>query len=1037
MLWTTPWGEKIRFYASQKADRETLALYREAMRGRDFFSPYADWEADTSARRDFSQSGDWVFTGEKDFQGWRFTYRDSRLAKVESPRGDVFVCTYAGDRLQKVTQNGTPFIELSWRDRRPETLTINGVRIVPKWKDGVITILPKTDKGSVTQITRPRLTALRTGALNPVEFGYDECGYLNLVRQGEFADQMKIQHETLEERRANLKAAADSKAKHTGKVAGRLLEDAFLKYSYAGSKPGSVKLTNRAGEKTSYDYSASTGIFKIREFSGKSYTIYYFMRYDVAYLGKVRQIVDGRGRTVVSYRYDKLSGRELRGRDMAGNDLNYAYDKAGNLELVTRRGAEQSDPEPVARFAYDAKGNLTAAMRLDANGTPVLTTRISYDRNGRPAKISDGRPENAVSYTASGYVESVRNVFGQQTRNDYDRYNRLVRTVLPNGVETRIEYTPEGLLAKVERRDGETLLTSVAVEYDGDGRPVSYTDQQNRVKRFEYDAFGRLVRELLPDETAVGYAYDRLGNLARVTDQNGHELKFDWSRFGLAEKRSPEGQLTDYVYDKNGLLARLDSKQEKRLDRSIRYEYDEFDRVAKIDYGRGEIETFRYDSWGKLVEKTQNGRKAEFRYDYFGRLAEKHEEGLSTFYRYDAWGNRTARVTRTSTGLELAEERTYDRYGRLTEICSDGKSVKYEYDRENRLARQIIDNIPVDFEYTKYNQLAAKYFGGKLQPVSTLRYFYAPDGTIVAREVGGELQRYTYDKRGQLLAVLDAQNRPVEQYTYDKAGNILEKFTNGVRTTFTYDKANQLVSSVDSKGNSKKYAYDAAGRLVKEGDRVYQYGWLDKVTQITEGDKVIRSFRYHMDGQLAAAYDGSSTETFLWDGLALIRRDTTNYLNEPAVTGGNPVIAGEKTLFNDLLGSTLGAKSADGFSAIERDAFGEVKPGETADPGINFFTGKPQVEGLGYTFLFRNYRPDQGKWQTADPLGYPDGWNNFAYVNNGVTTNIDWLGAQIITPSGNFSMTTSLKYVETIAEANGLKTLSESFTWVKPNIGDI
>ena len=328
-------------------------------------------------------------------------------------------------------------------------------------------------------------------------------------------------------------------------------------------------------------------------------------------------------------------------------------------------------------------------------------------------------------------------------------------------------------------------------------------------------------------------------------------------------------------------------------------------------------------------------------------------------------------MTRTSTGLELAEERTYDRYGRLTEIRSDGKSVKYEYDRENRLARQIIDNIPVDFEYTKYNQLAAKYFGGKLQPVSTLRYFYAPDGTIVAREVGGELQRYTYDKRGQLLAVLDAQNRPVEQYTYDKAGNILEKFTNGVRTTFTYDKANQLVSSVDSKGNSKKYAYDAAGRLVKEGDRVYQYGWLDKVTQITEGDKVIRSFRYHMDGQLAAAYDDSSTETFLWDGLALIRRDTTNYLNEPAVTGGNPVIAGEKTLFNDLLGSTLGAKSADGFSAIERDAFGEVKPGETADLGINFFTGKPQVEGLGYTFLFRNYRPDQGKWQTADPSATP------------------------------------------------------------------
>ena len=184
---------------------------------------------------------------------------------------------------------------------------------------------------------------------------------------------------------------------------------------------------------------------------------------------------------------------------------------------------------------------------------------------------------------------------------------------------------------------------------------------------------------------------------------------------------------------------------------------------------------------------------------------------------------------------------------------------------------------------------------------------------------------------------------------------------------------------------------------------MYQYGWLDKVTQITEGDKVIRSFRYHMDGQLAAAYDGSNTETFLWDGLALIRRDTTNYLNEPAVTGGNPVIAGKKTLFNDLLGSTLGAKSADGFSAIKRDAFGEVKPGETADLGINFFTGKPQVEGLGYTFLFRNYRPDQGKWQTTDPLGYPDGWNNLAYCNNKAVNNIDRKGlCRWVSPDGSY-----------------------------------
>ena len=47
---------------------------------------------------------------------------------------------------------------------------------------------------------------------------------------------------------------------------------------------------------------------------------------------------------------------------------------------------------------------------------------------------------------------------------------------------------------------------------------------------------------------------------------------------------------------------------------------------------------------------------------------------------------------------------------------------------------------------------------------------------------------------------------------------------------------------------------------------------------------------------------------------------------------------------------------------------------------------------MGYVFLFRAYRADQGKWQTSDPLGYPDGWNNFAYCNNSAVYSFDQLG---------------------------------------------
>ena len=168
--------------------------------------------------------------------------------------------------------------------------------------------------------------------------------------------------------------------------------------------------------------------------------------------------------------------------------------------------------------------------------------------------------------------------------------------------------------------------------------------------------------------------------------------------------------------------------------------------------------------------------------------------------------------------------------------------------------------------------------------------------------------------------------------------------------------------------------HDAAGRLVKEGNKSYTYAWLDKLVSVTEAGKVSANFDYHPDGQIASVtYADGRRENYLWDGLALIHRNGTDILNEPAITGGNPVLSGDKVLFNDLLGNTLGVKDQSSYQPIRMTAFGE------SDNADAFFTGKPLVGELGYTFLFRNYRPEQGKWQTADPLGYPDGWNNFAY----------------------------------------------------------
>jgi hypothetical protein len=94
--------------------------------------------------------------------------------------------------------------------------------------------------------------------------------------------------------------------------------------------------------------------------------------------------------------------------------------------------------------------------------------------------------------------------------------------------------------------------------------------------------------------------------------------------------------------------------------------------------------------------------------------------------------------------------------------------------------------------------------------------------------------------------------------------------------------------------------------MIKEGVKSYAYGWLDKVMNITENGKVTNSYSYSMDGQIASSSEvGTDLRAvrtdYLWDGLSLLKRGTTEYVNEPAVTGGNPILANGNALFNDML----------------------------------------------------------------------------------------------------------------------------------------
>ena len=154
-------------------------------------------------------------------------------------------------------------------------------------------------------------------------------------------------------------------------------------------------------------------------------------------------------------------------------------------------------------------------------------------------------------------------------------------------------------------------------------------------------------------------------------------------------------------------MTSLDSRKGEDRARSIKYTYDEFDRLIELDYGNGDIETRTYDSWGKLLTTQRGENKERYKYDYFGRLTSKIGTKEKLYIAYNPYGQRIGRKIE-SNGVKMLEHRSYDEYGRLIKISSGGKTLEYIYNDNNQIHQQIINGSIIEFTYTKYGQLKSK-----------------------------------------------------------------------------------------------------------------------------------------------------------------------------------------------------------------------------------------------------------------------------------------------------------------------------------------
>ena len=163
------------------------------------------------------------------------------------------------------------------------------------------------------------------------------------------------------------------------RASSRILSDLNFKYEYPAAE--TIKVTNADNATVTYNYRAAKGILEITDPNGNTTQINYYRRFDVAYNGKIRQIIDARKRTVAAYKYDNKTGNLICSSDIAGNETYFTYDKDGKLSLISR-SEDNFKERPLLSFKRNQLALPTETALLDRNGKPAAVFKTDYNAAG-------------------------------------------------------------------------------------------------------------------------------------------------------------------------------------------------------------------------------------------------------------------------------------------------------------------------------------------------------------------------------------------------------------------------------------------------------------------------------------------------------------------------------------------------------------------------------------------------------------------------------------------------------------------------------
>jgi len=555
-----------------------------------------------------------------------------------------------------------------------------------------------------------------------------------------------------------------------------------------------------------------------------------------------------RDQIITVYEYDYLGRSIYEEFSSAGENGVSSFLMSKTHQYNGFRCIYEKEDYCIKRYLYDPAGRMTSFIEhesgINEKGPEARLTEITYDPLGRLHQKKVWFDSGLQDYALECFKYDLAGNVAEKRIEDAQGAFLLRK---------RFSYNPQGLCIEEYNDENDQKTSLIKTTYNCEGEPISYFDgsgQETKIiinrshhnilgqsvlkktlvnptgvqTEIEFDALNRIYSISKKDAMGVLLSsqkniYDALGNLAcEVHDQ-------------IVDGEILSSQKNQWIYGPMGRLEEeveaADSSLEKRTD-------------------------YRYNSFGKMSEKTIQGIKTPITYTYnkAGKLhkieakGERKELQISNAYLYDNKGN----IVSASTAQGKTIQRKYNVFGQvIKETIVDGEGtyiLQYSYDRKGRLKEiELPDKSKIAYAHDavfgrEVNRISAQ---GNLLYTHTYEQYDSQGKLLKENYIGyAGTNEYTYDLNGQKIT--NKNDFFSQQYTRDALGRILE-VKGSEHEEYSYNALSQLVS--EKKANTKTYAYDSLDNRIKVDNEELFYNTLNQLITRSQSE-----FSYDPQGNL-------------------------------------------------------------------------------------------------------------------------------------------------------------------------------------------